>query len=76
MDASTASSQEVFGVLRTRMEGQKVDRLAPIFALTDPSLLCKAEKKQVRHALRASTAVQMYAALNGCWSELFFTLIR
>lgn len=38
------------------------DRFASLFAVEDPSLLCKAEMEQVRHVLSASTAVQTCSA--------------
>lgn len=60
--AESASLQQVFGVLRTKMRSQKADSFASVFAVTDSSLLREAETDQIRQVQKASTAVECYAA--------------
>lgn len=65
VEADTATSQQVIGVMTTMMQGRKADSFAFIFAIKNPPLLCEAGTKQVRQAVRASTTMQTCAASDG-----------
>lgn len=61
--------QQVAGVLKMRMRCRNADSFATISATTDLALLPKVSLEQILQALRASEAVQTYAASDGRASE-------
>lgn len=76
IESGTALSQQVTGLLRTPIQGNKAYSFTSTLAVTGPSLLCKAGTEQGPQVLGASTAVQTYAAIDGRGSEWFFTLFQ
>lgn len=75
MKTDTAPSQQMAGLLRTRMQGGKADGFASLFAFKDPPLLWEAGTKQFYQVLEAFTAVQICAACDARVSEWLFTLL-
>lgn len=62
MQGEAGPAQTTVEVLEAQMRGPKKGNFFSIFAITAPPLLPEAGSEQGRQNLRASTAVQTYAA--------------
>lgn len=65
VEADTASSQQVTGVVRVKLQRRILDSFASISAILDPPLLHETRTQQVCQVQKALTAVQAYAASDG-----------
>lgn len=67
--ADTASSQKIVAVLKAKTENRESQKTATLFVATDDPLLEKAGTEQIGQVLKASMAVQKYAADDVCGTK-------
>lgn len=76
VEAETAFSRKTLEAPEARMRGRKKRNFTSTFALTAPPVLRATGTRQVCQILRASTALQSYAASDMLVAQWFFRLFR
>lgn len=66
VQSKMAPSRKTLEALKEKMEQRKKGSFASIFAIPDPSLLREVGMEQLCRILRASSALQTYAAIGVC----------
>lgn len=74
METDVASTQQVAGVLGTKISSQKSDSSVATSTIKDSSLLCKVERKQIGQVPKTTMAEQSCASIDRYLSEKLFIL--